>query len=400
MRLGPPALTQRDGIVRIESCLEFAAGSESLWYDFDARFGDALVTTRLDGFAVAALLIAMERGERELVIEGPISERLFHNLTCQLVPILRLVVPTLHDVSMRPDALDRSGEPKGSGVVTGFSGGVDSFCTIADYLNPSTLSGYRLTHLLFCNVGANGSGIGSERVFAERWNLIKDVAADVGLEMVRVNSNIDTLVATRFERTHVLRNASAVLLLQGLVGKYFYSSTYRFQDCYIGESSDLAYADPAAVHLLSTESLESISTGCQYSRVEKTRRAISIPQTRQMLNVCVMPLTGTGRNCARCFKCLRTLATLELLGQLEAFEQVFDLGVYRRRGVRDQYLMMLPARTKDPFIREILELARQPDVQLPSHVAAFHAAWPLVKVPYSAARALKHAIERLQSREW
>jgi hypothetical protein len=228
---------------------------------------------------------------------------------------------------------------------------------------------------------------------------VKDFAAEVGLDMVRVDSNLDDLIETRFERTHVLRNASAVLLLQKLFGKYFYSSTHRFQDCYISESSDLAHADPAAVHLLSTESMESISTGCQYSRVEKTRRAISIPQTRQMLNVCVTPLTGTGRNCSRCFKCLRTLATLDLLGQLDAFSEVFDLGVYRRRGVRDEYLMMLPARTKDAFIREILEFAQQPDVRLPRHVAAFHAAWPILKMPYGAARAVKHAFGRLLSPE-
>jgi hypothetical protein len=393
MRLGPPTLTLHGSAVRIEARLESAAGSEVLWYDFDAGFADALVTTRLDGFAVAALTIAMERGERELIVEGAISERLFHNLTRQIEPILQLVVPKLHSVSIKPDALDGSGQPGGRGVITGFSGGIDSFCTIADYLNPS-LPRYRLTHLLFCNVGANGRGAGGQRVYVERWNLIKDFAREIGLEMIRVDSNLDSLIETRFERTHVLRNVSVVLLLQGLVGKYFYSSTYRFQDCYVGEASDLAYADPFTVPLLSTESLESISTGCQYSRVEKTRRAISVSQARHMLNVCVTPLTGSGRNCSRCFKCLRTLATLDLLGQLHAFEQVFDLSVYNRRRVRDEYLMMLPARTKDPFIREILELARQSDVRLPRHIAAFHAAWPLLKIPYGAARLLKHAIGR------
>jgi hypothetical protein len=393
MRLGSPTLTRLDSTVRIEALLKSAAGSEALWYEFDARFADALDTTRLDGFTVAALMIAMERGERELVLEGPMSEKLFHNLTRQLAPILRLVVPELHSVSIRPGALDHSA-PSANGVITGFSGGIDSFCTIADYANPSTWPGYRLTHLLFCNVGSNGRGAGGRRVFLERWQLIKDFAAEIGLEMIRVDSNLDSLIETRFERTHVLRNASVVLLLQRLVGKYLYSSTYRLQDCYIGAASDMAYADPATVHLLSTESLECISTGCQDSRVEKTRRAISVPQARHLLNVCVTPLDGTGRNCSRCFKCLRTLAALDLLGQLEAFEDVFDLSVYRGHGVRDAYLMMLPARTKDPFIRELLELARRPDIRLPRHVAAFHAAWPLLKIPYGWARALKHSVRR------
>lgn len=372
--------------------MESGRGSEVLWFEFDAKYAHGVVTDRLDGFAVAALLIAMERGEGELIIEGALSERLFHGLRHQLIPILRLVVPELHDVTIKPATLDSTREPAPHGVMTGFSGGVDSFSTIADYFSPGTLPSYRLTHLLFCNVGSNGSG---QRVFQERWKLIKDFGPSVGLDMIRVDSNLDELLEISFERTHLLRNASAGLLLQGIIGKYVYSSGYHFRDCYVDESSDISHADPAAVHLLSTERFECISTGCQYSRVEKTRRVITAPEAKRTLNVCVMPGSGTRRNCSRCYKCLRTLATLDLLGEIDGFDQVFDLELYRRFRHRDQYLMMLPAREDDPLIREILELTRQPGVRLPRHVAAMHTIWPALKIPYLAARAVKRLAARL-----
>jgi hypothetical protein len=393
MRLTAPSRVTAADTTRLQVTLETALGEQVLWYDFDSRVADAFTDTRLDGFAVAATMIAMERGERELIVDGVLSERLFHNLVHQIVPIMRLVVPEWHPVEIRPAALEPARPSAGAGVVTGFSGGIDSFCTIADY-RETTLPGYRLTHLFFCNVGANGRGAGGERLFEQRWALVRDVATELGLGLVRVNSNLDALLETRFERTHVLRNASVILLLQGLFAKYLYSSTYRFEDCYIGEASDLAYADPAFVHLLSTETLESLSTGCQYSRVEKTRRAVQVPQAAERLNVCVDPMPATGRNCSACFKCLRTLVTLELLGELERFSGVFDLNIYRRWRLREQYLMMLPARQKDPFIREILELARERPEALPRHVALFHHAWPLLRLPYAAARAVRKALPK------
>lgn len=384
IEIAAPEIVQRDGVARASARLTSARGTETLWYEVDARYEEYLTTTRLDGFAVAALLVAMERGEGELVVHGAMSERLLHGLQQQLIPLWRLMNPHLHPISIQPGAVESRAAATGGGVVTGFSGGIDSFCTLADYRAPERLSHYTLTHLLFCNVGNHGHGEGGRRLFADRWNLVKDYGRSLGLPVVRVDSNLDDLLNTSFERTHIARNSSAVLLLGSLFSKYLVASSYRYSDSFIGDSRDVAHADPAAVHLLSTETLECLSAGCQYSRVEKTRRAVTVPGCEEILNVCNHPPPGA-RNCSRCYKCLRTLATLDLLGMVERFDRVFDLEVYQRR--RFDYLMLLPARAiDDSFIREIYEFSRQPDARLPRHMRLFHDASPVWSIPYRAMR--------------
>jgi hypothetical protein len=232
-------------------------------------------------------------------------------------------------------------------------------------------------------------------LFEDRWNLLKDYGASVGLATVGVDSNLDELLKASFAHTHIPRNTTAVLLLQRLFSKYLVSSGARFDDCRIAPSTDVAYADPVAVHLLSTETLQCISTGCQYSRVEKTRRAITVPGCERMLNVCNHPPPG-GSNCSRCYKCLRTLSALDVMGELERFKEAFDLTAYRRR--RFDYLMLLRGRAKaDTFIREVYEFSKQPDANVPRYAKLFHAAWPVFSVPYRAMRTANRWTARMRT---
>lgn len=372
MEISGLEILPRGNQVRAQVRLASVGGSETLWYDVDEKYGRFMPGARLDAFVVGALLVAMERGERELVARGPMSERLLHNLQ-QVIPIWRLATPGRSAVAIRPDAVLPKGEVNEGAVVTGFSGGIDSFSTLADYLDPPNLPGYRLTHLLFCNVGNHGEGEGGRRTFSDRWGIIKDYASSVGLDFVRVDSNLGDLLTRPFTASHVARNTSAVLLLQALFARYLFSSSFSFRDSHFGETEDVSHTDPAAVHLLSTESLECISTGCQRSRVEKTKKAITVPGIRQTLNVCNHPSAGA-KNCSKCYKCLRTLASLDLLGVLDEFDTLFDLAAYRRR--RFEYLALLPARTDDPFIREIYEFSRTSDARLPVGAQLVHRLWP------------------------
>jgi hypothetical protein len=144
------------------------------------------------------------------------------------------------------------------------------------------------------------------------------------------------------------------LLFQKLFAKYYYASAYRYADCYLGPTHDLAYTDPAAVHLLSTESLEALSVGCQRSRVEKTARLSDFEASYRFLNVCSDP-GAFGVNCSTCSKCCRTLLTLELLGKIDEYGAVFDLSRYSR--ARDRYIVTLLANPHESFNNEILEFA-------------------------------------------
>jgi hypothetical protein len=392
LRVSSPSLTEGpSGRARIEARLESARGSEALWYEVEPQHAHGLVSDRVDGFAIAALLIAMERHETELVLEGPVSQLLAHNIETQLVPLLKLLVPRYATVRLEAPARV-SATSGGTGVVTGFSGGVDSFSTLADYWGDRASQGFALTHLLYCNVGSHGHGSTGARVFDERWQLVKDFGPALGLEFVRVDSNLDDLVATDIIQSHPLRNTSAALMLQGLFRTYLYSSSYRYQDCHFGPTHGIAHADPVTVPLMSTEATRCISTSGRYSRLERAGRAATVPLARQTLNVCQRPLDRGGRNCAHCPKCLRTLAALEVQGLLEEFGQVFDLAEYRKRANRDWFLMMLPSRTKDAHSREILEYIREHETPLPFHISAVHRLWPLLQYPYAAARTVKHAL--------
>jgi hypothetical protein len=114
------------------------------------------------------------------------------------------------------------------------------------------------------------------------------------------------------------------------------------------------------VHLLSTETLDCVSSGGQWSRVEKTGRVAGVPGAARWLNVCASVAAG-GRNCSTCAKCCRTLFTLEMLGALDQFATAFDLAAWAKARNRYVSSQVLNSRDDSPFTREIREHARAAD---------------------------------------
>jgi hypothetical protein len=137
----------------------------------------------------------------------------------------------------------------------------------------------------------------------------------------------------KFQQTHTIRNASAILVLQGLFRRYYYASTFEYTKTFIGPTYDMSYADPLILSMLATEQLEFVSSGSHYSRLEKVIKVASFPDSYKYLNVCVgkkkTRLYGKFPNCSSCWKCGRQLFTLELLGRLLDYDKVFDLAQYR-----------------------------------------------------------------------
>jgi len=357
MVLNPVEKIETEGQLRLQCVIEHSGKQESLWYSVDERYEPFVTTEKLDAFLVGALLLAMKTGE-DITLRAPVSEKLFYNLTSYYMSILELVVHATKRVEIRPQSLDTgAGQTSEGAVATGFSAGIDSFCSIYDHHSGQVPDSYRITHFVFNNVGSHGEW-DSERpraLFHSRYDLIKAFPEAVGMEFIKIDSNLSDLLMMNFQQTHVPRNVSALLVLQKLFGKYYYASTYRYQDTFVGESYDLASADPCAVHLLSTETFDCISSGSQHSRVEKTKRVAMVDGADRWLNVCITP-DASGRNCSACEKCCRTLLTLELLGRLDGFSEVFDLD--RWRTARTGYVTGTILREhSDPFVREIRELA-------------------------------------------
>lgn len=359
MIIGPIKKSFQQDSVKIESLIECDGEEKLLWYSFDESIADYVTDEVHDGFLVGLLLLAMKKGE-DIHIKGVISERLYYNLENYYMSIISSVYPELKKINIYPEQLSNGNnfESKGK-VLTGFSAGIDSFCTIYDHSLEEIPDSYKITHFLFNNVGSHGENAEQgESLFLERYNLIKGFTIEAGLDFIKVNSNLSSLLNMNFQQTHVPRNVSSVLMLQKLIGKYYYASTYRYQDSFVGETYDLAYSDPFALHLLSTEVLDCISSGCQHSRVEKTRRVSELPSSNKWLNICVSPVKQ-GENCSCCWKCNRTLITLELLDKIDDYKDVFDLEKWSWS--KKWYIpeVILNKKNNDPLIDEIRELAAE-----------------------------------------
>lgn len=327
-----------------------------------------MTTEKLDGFVVALLLLAMRLGE-DIHLKAPISEKLYYNLENYYINLLSQTLDELKPIHIIADQFDYgvSYENKNA-VCTGFSGGVDSFCSIYDHYNKSNSpKNYDITHLLFNNVGAHDSSDSEERkrLSDSHYSFLKEFPKSIGMEFIKIDSNLDDILQIDFELSHTPRNISCVLLLQKLVSKYYYASAYSYSSYDMQNIKDIGDLDPVAVHLLSTETLDCISVGSQYTRTQKTEIISKYEPTKRYLNVCTDETTHL--NCSTCSKCLRTFLTLDILGILDEYKEVMDYQAYLC--VRDGYMrkVVLNSRT-DIFSKEIVELARSKNYTFPIHV--------------------------------
>jgi len=348
MRIGSPELVNDS---QISTIVEYSQGKVRLWYSVDQEYSEFLTTENADAFLLGLLILAMEHNEN-IYIDGMISERLFYHLTHYLMKILTLLIPSLHQIKIFPKELN-SGKitQVQNGVATGFSGGIDSFCTFIDHFIEKIPTSYKITHLVFNNVGSHGAG--GQELFRKRYQRLLKFAQEYELPFIKIDSNLHQILKLNFQNTHTTRNVSAVLLFQKLVGKYFYASAHKYEDCIIKESPDGAVIDPAAIHLLSTETTEFISTGCQYSRVEKTIKVSEFEPSYRYLDVCVHAV-NRAENCSQCWKCARTLLTLEILGKHKLYTKVFDLEKFAK--IRSSYIKSLK-QNQNPLAQEVIALA-------------------------------------------
>jgi len=369
MKIGSPQIMQENDHLFYRVAVETVTGKETLWYRLDKSFGD-LVTTSCDAPLVGLLIPAMASGE-DIHIDGVISERLLYNLSRPYQTLLRHVIPSLRPVRIFADKVCGSRACPPAGVATGFSGGIDSYCALADNFYADSLQGFKVTHLLFNNVGSHGKG--GEGLFQKRYERLAPSAERLGLPFVMVNSNLGTFYGKglSFAKTHTPRNASVALLLQGGIGRYMYASAFSYANVFVGRAKEIAYTDTISLPLLSTETLDAFSIGSEHTRVEKTLRVAEVPESYGSLDVCTNTLHVAGyTNCSTCPKCLRTLATLEIAGLLERYAGAFNLDAYRRH--RSMFFAELIGNC-DPFHKEIIQFSRQRDYPYPVASRLLHA---------------------------
>lgn len=362
--LNTPKFEGDDDKVRLVSEISVNGEAKKLWFEVDAEFKDIIADDTLDSFVVAVLALAMTSGQ-DINVQGTLSSKLYYNLTHYLIPILSIYFKC-DRISINASNLIKFSENVKIGSITGFSGGIDSFCNYYDHSGDRASEEFKISHFLYNNVGSHGQHSSDEDhdIFVERLTLMKRFAAEEKIQFIPVNSNMDEIVDGNFQKTHTLRNASVALLTQKSISNFYYASGYSFADTKIGPSHDTASMDPVILPLLSTERMSCVPTGGQHSRVNKTHLVSQLPASQKYLDVCVAPkIAPKGYiNCAVCWKCMRTEITLMLQGSLENYTEVFPIEDFKK--LKNLYLVHVYS-IKDPLAKEIINLINEIGYKVP-----------------------------------
>jgi polysaccharide pyruvyl transferase WcaK-like protein len=297
---------------------------------FQARIGgetrtvwfrtDSAITPPADAALAACLMPAMRDGGT-LTMTEPVSPRVMRNqrefqaIQAAWSRDWEFGDPPLEQVEVRAPVREVEPEPTGR-VAAFFSGGVDSWSTIID--NPD------ITDLIFVRGidilprAEHQAGL-ADRVESR----LRQAAAQLDLEFHVVDTNLrelsDPLV--RWEAYYGCAVVAVALFLEPLFDRVMIAgdSDYEVQ-VKLG-------ANWLVDQLWSSESLEIVDDGGNFSRVERTRRVAAHPVAQETLRVC-WENPGGAYNCGHCRKCLMTMITLEALGVREAvstFPRQLDL---------------------------------------------------------------------------
>jgi len=358
IKVGTPELNRINGTVHYRSVLQTANGCKELWFSVNENHHD-LISERSDALVVALLIPAMA-SQSDIEVDGILSGRLYHALSHSIQCILLEAIPGLSRIQIFARNIQTS-PPKASGVITGYSAGIDSYCVLNDHHYNTDNQEYELTHLVYNNVGSHGTGPAADKLFTDRYERLSVSAYRTGLPFFSINSNLGDFYSDfTFLQTHTMRNAAVAFLLQKGIGRFLYASSFSYSEIMDKRGDPMALLDTLLLPELSINALDLIPTGSEYSRVEKTLRVAAIPDSYDSLDVCVR----TADNCSACFKCLRTMLTLDIAGKLEHYHNVFDLNKFYDR--RDRYLVEVLT-SKDPLMREIARFALLNRYEIPLH---------------------------------
>lgn len=337
-----------DSVFLTAQCQIRYVGTDEVYFKFDKRYREAL-SADASAFA-AALLIPSMKLHQDLVIEGSISEKLQQGM----YRIMQTMVGW--DLGYQPIRIiaDRvtPDDFVPSKNASFFSGGVDSFYT---YLHHQEEEGKKID----CFVLANGFDISLDN--PRLWDLacrtVDDVARSEGVEVIKVESNIRTLIepVEIWDFTH-----GGCLVALGLALRR------ELRDVYIPSSLALGQLLPWGSHpeldpQWSTETLHFHHDGAETLRVNKVKFMAHNPLVLKNLRVCYLNEKDKF-NCGVCDKCLRTMINLRVAGALhksETFPQQLDREVIAKLKVVGEHGAILHKEN----LKELEELGIEPELQ-------------------------------------
>lgn len=349
---------------------------KNIWFSVPTEYEKYLTDDVYDAFMVAAVYPAMFYNE-DVEIDGNVSQRLHFNITRYVPSIVKAYRQEMHQVQFNVKGYAYAHQIE-KGVGTGFSAGVDSFSTFVDHFVNEDQKEYKISSLFFFNVGSHGGGgEGARKKFHARYDLLKGFPKEVGLPYIPLDSNLFDFYLFYWEYdAGIFCRACAILVLQKCISKYFLSGSDSYADvmytAFNPRTTDLAeLADTFLNPMLSTESIEIITDGAQYTRTEKTESIVKYSPTQDYLNVCVDHWANhtTAVNCGVCSKCLRTLIAIESIGLLDKYSKVFDLSKYKKVAYRHKCQLRLDYH-KTVYAKDNVDFAIAHGNRIPSYMEA------------------------------
>jgi len=349
---------------------------DTIWFSVPRKYETWLTKDRYDGFLVALLYPAMAYGEN-IEIDGTVSERLYQNVKECVIPILLVYSPNLKKINISVKETTDKIIETATHIGTGFSGGVDSFCTIYDKFVLETNPKYKIDILTNINVG-NYYGYRSmetDVLFQRAFDRLSGFPSYVGLPYIPVNSKLAYIYGEKwsFMQVHLLYTIAGILSMQNCFTKYYFASALSFAEIPYYAKNYVNYGiagfcDVYILQFLSTESLSIIPNGQQYTRAEKTERISHYSPTYDFLEV--SPRDSTGKQDVFRPKCIRTLTSLDSLDKLELYSKIFDLERYRKNRFYIRCQQVLDYK-KDPYVTDNIDFARLHGKKFPSYCIAF-----------------------------
>lgn len=345
-------------------------GNKELWFSIPKQYKNYLCTSQMDAFLVGLLYPAMQYNE-DIYIDGCVSKKLLFNINTYVIPLLMSYSNSAKKIKVNAKSVS-SEKFIGKGIGTGFSGGVDSFSTIYDLYQKEKDPEIKINSLLFLNVGSHGADQKlSQSKFQKRYHHLQDFPTEIGVEFIPVDSNLHQFHPWGHQETHSLTSIAGVLVLQNYFSKYYYSSSgldYNdiIKSAYSYKGIDIGiFCDPILLPLLSTETIDFIIDGVQYTRTDKILNISNYGPTFKFLNVCVSG-DDTHENCSACSKCLRTLLALDFSGNLDKYSNLFDIQKYKKLKSRYIYQQVATQHT-NTFSKANIDLAKYNNIKLPNY---------------------------------
>ena len=366
MKINKPSIVRQGAFVRVTSYIETKDESFTLWCELPAKFESILNQNNqiCNTFLLALLPTALVAGEN-IEVDGFISKQLAYQLENAVIPTLLVARPDLKEIKVKAHLVDaelpkpdRTESSTESNSATGFSGGIDSFHTVAENMH-SEYVGYTLKSIVINNVNAPSD------TFSAYANTMQEGADDVGLELIAINTNFSECLRVSYYSYNMFYNISLAYLMDGYIRRYYLASGYdidfAINEMYLKKKikgRDLAIYENMIVPMLSTENQIMVPFGSQYTRMQKVVSVANFYPAREHLNVCMRP---GNMNCGRCGKCTRTMLALDVIGVLKDFDAIFDVSDYMKRRKMHIIVGLLHW---SPYQQEIIAWADQHNVYL------------------------------------